>query len=153
MEALLPSATYAGSFRCGDATVTEAGPKCEVRGWLVVVAMDRSAGSASGSSIIAISSHSPLAHTKQTNKHTSSQSLAGKVAVVTGAGTGLGRGIADRLAAAGMKVVGTSRNPAKYAGTKCVYKNPGDKCAPGEFGGSVECCWCPMLFDPTVAHV
>jgi len=53
------------------------------------------------------------------------------VAVVTGASTGLGRGIADRLAKAGMKVIGTSRNPDQYA-NKCEYKAPGDKCKPGE---------------------
>lgn len=55
--------------------------------------------------------------------------LKGKVAVVTGASTGLGRGIADRLAAAGMKVVGTSRTPQVYTGN-CKYTKPGDKCRP-----------------------
>eukprot|EP00878_Enallax_costatus_P000506 GHUV01000600.1.p1 GENE.GHUV01000600.1~~GHUV01000600.1.p1 ORF type:complete len:361 (+),score=75.59 GHUV01000600.1:265-1347(+) len=58
------------------------------------------------------------------------ENLAGKVAVVTGASTGLGYGIAARLHAAGMKVIGTSRNPELYTGN-CVYTKPGDRCKPG----------------------
>jgi NAD(P)-dependent dehydrogenase (short-subunit alcohol dehydrogenase family) len=40
-----------------------------------------------------------------------------RVALVTGASFGIGRACADHLAAAGLKVYGTSRRPAKAAGT------------------------------------
>jgi len=53
--------------------------------------------------------------------------VKGKVAVIIGASTGLGRGVADRLAAGGMRVVGTSRTPELYTGD-CTYTKPGDKC-------------------------
>lgn len=59
----------------------------------------------------------------------SSDAMKGKVVVITGASTGLGRGIADRMAAAGARVVGTSRNPGAYT-AKCTYTKPGDACAP-----------------------
>ncbi|KIY98547.1 hypothetical protein MNEG_9416 [Monoraphidium neglectum] len=57
------------------------------------------------------------------------EDLRGKVALVTGASTGIGFGAAKRLAAAGMKVVGTSRNPSQYT-NNCTYEVPGDRCKP-----------------------
>ncbi len=42
------------------------------------------------------------------------QSLEGKVALVTGASTGIGRRLADKLVSAGMQVIGTSRTPEEY---------------------------------------
>ena len=41
--------------------------------------------------------------------------LAGKIAWITGAGSGLGLGIAHKLAAAGMAIVGVGRDPEKLA--------------------------------------
>jgi 5,10-methylene-tetrahydrofolate dehydrogenase/methenyl tetrahydrofolate cyclohydrolase len=60
------------------------------------------------------------------------QNIKGKVALIVGASTGLGRGVADRLAQAGMTVIGTSRNPQEYTnGRDCTYTKPGDRCKPG----------------------
>jgi 5,10-methylene-tetrahydrofolate dehydrogenase/methenyl tetrahydrofolate cyclohydrolase len=63
------------------------------------------------------------------------QDIKGKVALIVGASTGLGRGVADRLAQAGMTVIGTSRNPQEYLNSKsCTYTRPGDRCKPGGWG-------------------
>ncbi|KAL4430707.1 hypothetical protein ABPG75_005963 [Micractinium tetrahymenae] len=60
--------------------------------------------------------------------------LVGKVALVTGASTGIGRRLADRLVEGGMIVVGTSRTPDTYlSAANCTYNNPGDVCAPSGF--------------------
>jgi nucleoside-diphosphate-sugar epimerase len=60
------------------------------------------------------------------------QDIKGKIALIIGASTGLGRGVADRLAQAGMTVIGTSRNPQEYInGKSCTYTRPGDRCKPG----------------------
>eukprot|EP00882_Tetradesmus_deserticola_P006776 GHRQ01007134.1.p1 GENE.GHRQ01007134.1~~GHRQ01007134.1.p1 ORF type:complete len:357 (+),score=96.74 GHRQ01007134.1:232-1302(+) len=59
------------------------------------------------------------------------EDIKGKVALIVGASTGLGRGVADRLAKAGMTVVGTSRTPKEYLdGNTCTYTRPGDRCKP-----------------------
>ncbi len=42
--------------------------------------------------------------------------LAGRVGIVTGASSGIGRALALQLTAAGVTVLGTSRTPASYAG-------------------------------------
>ena len=42
------------------------------------------------------------------------QNMTGKVVFITGASTGIGRAAADRFAAAGAIVVGTSRWPWRY---------------------------------------
>lgn len=42
------------------------------------------------------------------------QSLRGKVVLITGASTGIGRAAADRVAATGATVIGTSRWPWRY---------------------------------------
>jgi hypothetical protein len=47
--------------------------------------------------------------------------LAGRVAVVTGASSGLGVQTASQLAAAGVTVIGTSRTPGAYKGTPWPY--------------------------------
>ena len=63
------------------------------------------------------------------------QDIKGKIALIIGASTGLGRGVADRLAQAGMTVIGTSRNPQQYTnGNSCTYTKPGDRCKPGVYG-------------------
>ncbi|WIA14098.1 hypothetical protein OEZ86_012608 [Tetradesmus obliquus] len=59
------------------------------------------------------------------------EDIKGKIALIIGASTGLGRGVADRLAQAGMTVIGTSRNPQQYTnGNSCTYTKPGDRCKP-----------------------
>ena len=42
------------------------------------------------------------------------QNLSGKIVLITGASTGIGRAAADRVAAAGATVIGTSRWPWRY---------------------------------------
>ena len=44
------------------------------------------------------------------------------VAVVTGAGSGLGRGIAGALLGAGWQVALAGRRPAARPGTRCPYR-------------------------------
>ncbi|PSC74519.1 Myb-related B isoform A [Micractinium conductrix] len=61
------------------------------------------------------------------------EDLTGKVALITGGSTGIGRGAADRLAKAGMQVVATSRTPEIYTGDCETYQQPGDKCKPVGF--------------------
>lgn len=56
-------------------------------------------------------------------------SLAGKVAVVTGAGSGLGRAISEALFDAGAKVVCADMNAAALAETIGRFKNPKDRVA------------------------
>jgi len=51
--------------------------------------------------------------------------LAGKVAVVTGAGRGLGRAMALGLAAAGARVAATARTAAEIEKTACAAGGPG----------------------------
>ncbi|MGQ0333853.1 SDR family NAD(P)-dependent oxidoreductase [Halomonas elongata] len=52
-------------------------------------------------------------------------SLDGKVAIVTGAGRGLGKAIALGLASAGAKVLLASRNPANLSDTATTIENSG----------------------------
>ena len=47
-----------------------------------------------------------------------------KVAVITGAGSGIGLGCAQKLAAAGMAIVGTGRDPAKLAELEVAVGDP-----------------------------
>lgn len=64
------------------------------------------------------------------------EDLRGKVALITGGSTGIGRGTADRLVRAGMRVVATSRTPEKYTqpcGPDHTFHEPGDLCAPAGF--------------------
>ena len=61
------------------------------------------------------------------------QDLRGKVALITGGSAGIGRGTAEALARAGMRVIATSRSLEKYT-QRCTYNEPGDLCAPGEQG-------------------
>lgn len=56
--------------------------------------------------------------------------------------TGIGRGAADRLVKAGMRVVATSRTPQDFT-QDCpngTYQNPGDRCRPGAPGACAACC-------------
>ena len=46
--------------------------------------------------------------------------LDGKVAVVTGANTGLGQGMAVALAEAGAKVVGVNNRSGRYRTFRCI---------------------------------
>jgi NAD(P)-dependent dehydrogenase (short-subunit alcohol dehydrogenase family) len=54
--------------------------------------------------------------------------LEGSVAVVTGGGRGIGRGIAERLAAAGADLVVTGRNPEALDATQSAIERLGRRC-------------------------
>lgn len=63
-------------------------------------------------------------------------SLAGKVAIVTGAGGGLGHGICDSLAAAGATVVAAGRTLSTLEDTVALVAGNGGKAVArvGQFG-------------------
>ena len=60
-------------------------------------------------------------------------SLSDKVALVTGAGSGLGQAIAEKFAAAGAFVYCTDRNPDTAAGTAEQIRGASGQAADGRF--------------------